>query len=154
MADGSVGQPKRVRAPSRTFRTRTLHFVSTNGAAIVHWANILGVSPTAIAGNFAEEFNNDLTSPYGGWQGTGINVSTSVRLSWATHQGILDDYNAIMEMIAANNIPGADDPRRRDLKLENLAFMDIGPANIQVATAITALRDYLRRSDTHRLMKE
>jgi hypothetical protein len=125
-----IRDASRLRVP-----TRVVRFTTNNRTTIINFATSYNVSAPAVAAHIAEEY---------GSSGLGGNITDSIARN-ATEQQLRDGYAQIVQMRSSGTLPDPNwdpvthrialNPDYERLKLGNPAFADVGPANIQIATA-------------------
>lgn len=161
--------------PTSKFRPKTLDFIGRNARAADRISRSLGISPEAIIGAVANEFDTR-QNPDLNWASTGWAHQTAADL-WAggySHDDLENNYDelirhgppappGIFDSIASavesfgEELPfvgewvkdGNDGLDRVKRKLNNPALVDVGPGNFQIKTAIDLLEQYKAENPDH-----
>ncbi|NLW34828.1 MAG: hypothetical protein GXY80_05015 [Syntrophorhabdus aromaticivorans] len=123
-----------------TWDSKTIDFISRNSALIKSVAASKGVSAEALAGVMAKE-NNPYQLYTTQEQGKDGFVLRSVDGGFVGHQLWSMRYNMVKEFDLIDNAGGSWSLLKKALFP---ALLDLGPVNLQAATAIRALNEYVQ----------
>lgn len=136
--------------PTSKFQPETLDYIARNARKVDEVARKLGISPEAIIGAVANEYdtryNPELSFDRRGGTGQALGDFFSRYSIWDgfnDHQDIKDNYEFINRRDQDKKFTDIfmDFPGR----FANPAMVDVGPGNIRIATAIDLLNQYAAR---------
>lgn len=123
--------------PKTAFTASTIDFIATNASLAEQYGNNYGVSPRAVMGAIANEydtrFNPDLMFDGRGYYGQAIGDLFGV--SWRPWDNDHEYYSQRYELYKSREVTN---------KYQNPAAVDVGPGNVKIATAIETVRTYTR----------